>query len=489
MSIGPDYSIRYSASVSGTVSTGGPGDVLIADATSGLFVLATAAARGVRRATGIALTPYVAGGTVSIQQSNQVDATTAGLGTGAASFVRVSAAGALERCVPAGADDVCGYVEADGTFHAAFGFLTAAMVAGGGGGGATLPIDLTSGVTNTLPVANGGTGSTNLTFPAGPATLVARTSTETLSNKTISGASNTLTVRLANDVSGTLPAANGGLGASASGYTGLVKMAAGVSSAATLVNADVSASAAIAVSKLAAGTNTYVLTTTGGVPVWAAPSGGGGLGTYVLSGTGYISIGPGGSTVPTTGALRLGGAGTNVPIITWYDGAADQALVTIDTVGNGISYGFDASPQTAIHGAGVLLYAATGSTYIYAAGAQAMTLSGTEVSTALPMVGMACPWGAVDGQVIIAVSTTSITLTSAQYNTKIQKFTGSPAATRTITYPAPADDAHAYMKIVWCQTSVSGITISIGSGLTVACTFNDAPHVLLFTTTGVVRIT
>ena len=36
---------------------------------------------------------------------------------------------------------------------------------------------------------------------------------ETLTNKTISGASNTLTVRLANDVSGTLPLANGGTGA------------------------------------------------------------------------------------------------------------------------------------------------------------------------------------------------------------------------------------------------------------------------------------
>jgi len=37
--------------------------------------------------------------------------------------------------------------------------------------------------------------------------------TETLTNKTISGANNTLTVRLANDVTGTLPVANGGTGA------------------------------------------------------------------------------------------------------------------------------------------------------------------------------------------------------------------------------------------------------------------------------------
>lgn len=45
-------------------------------------------------------------------------------------------------------------------------------------------------------------------------TLVSIDATQTLTNKTISGASNTLTVRLASDVTGTLPAANGGTGVS-----------------------------------------------------------------------------------------------------------------------------------------------------------------------------------------------------------------------------------------------------------------------------------
>lgn len=58
--------------------------------------------------------------------------------------------------------------------------------------------------------------------------------------------------------------------------TGLVHTSSvGTLSSSTLVDADVNAAAAIAVSKLAPGTNTYVLTTTGGVAVWAAPSGGG----------------------------------------------------------------------------------------------------------------------------------------------------------------------------------------------------------------------
>ena len=53
--------------------------------------------------------------------------------------------------------------------------------------------------------------------------------------------------------------------------TGLVHSnASGILSSSLLVNADVDAAAAIAVSKLAAGTNTHILTTVSGVPTWAA---------------------------------------------------------------------------------------------------------------------------------------------------------------------------------------------------------------------------
>lgn len=105
--------------------------------------------------------------------------------------------------------------------------------------------------------------------------------------------------------------------------TGFRRVVAGVEDAAAKLveNADVHASAAIAVSKLAAGTNTHVLTTTGGVPVWAAPAGGGSsagnanevqvsdgasgfsAATNVKAGSSYISIGA--TPLASAGSIRL----------------------------------------------------------------------------------------------------------------------------------------------------------------------------------------
>ena len=55
-----------------------------------------------------------------------------------------------------------------------------------------------------------------------PGNILTASNTATLTNKTISGTNNTLTVRMASDVSGTLPVANGGTGLTALGTAGQV---------------------------------------------------------------------------------------------------------------------------------------------------------------------------------------------------------------------------------------------------------------------------
>lgn len=72
----------------------------------------------------------------------------------------------------------------------------------------------TSGTTTLLATAVAGT--TTLTLPAATDTLVGKATTDTLTNKTISGASNTITnVSLTSGVTGTLPIANGGTNSTA----------------------------------------------------------------------------------------------------------------------------------------------------------------------------------------------------------------------------------------------------------------------------------
>jgi hypothetical protein len=67
-------------------------------------------------------------------------------------------------------------------------------------------------------------------------------------------------------------------------------------------NANIAANANIAVTKLASGTDGYVLKTVSGVPTWAAESGGGGGGSDPLALTNYLSIG---TNPAASGSVRL----------------------------------------------------------------------------------------------------------------------------------------------------------------------------------------
>ncbi len=231
---------------------------------------------------------------------------------------------------PAGADGVDGVDGAPGATGpmptvSGTGF---AHVTGGVWDAAATAVDLaTSDVTGILPKAKQGaqdlagdvTGNTGASVISGLAVSKLAPGTNGFWLTTSGGTAAWATPSFAASAitSGALAAARGGLGTSGAGFTGLVKAAAGVFSAATLVNADVSASAAIAVSKLApSGTNGHVLTTVGGVPVWQAPSGGGvvpGTARQILvtddaaAGTEWRDYIANGATadVPGTGIIRL----------------------------------------------------------------------------------------------------------------------------------------------------------------------------------------
>lgn len=264
----PSYSIVFSAQLASTADSVAVGTAVIRSGTS--YVVATSANRGSAKSEGIALTAADSNTPgFEILSVGTVDATTAGLAAGSASWVRVSSTGTLERCTPSGSDDICGYCEADGTFHALFGILTPTLV---NGGGVSAPVSLANGgfgadVSASTGIPKVAAGSFSfVTAPSGD--IVGRTDTQTLTNKTIDGASNTLTVRLANDVSGTLPMANGGLGSNISASSGIPSVSAGSLSFKTTPSGDI-----VGHSDSQTLTNkTLTSPTLGGTPVYSATS-------------------------------------------------------------------------------------------------------------------------------------------------------------------------------------------------------------------------
>ena len=143
------------------------------------------------------------------------------------------------------------------------------VVQDGTDGTKRIAIDPSGATTGTvLTLAGSQTVARTLTFPDATDTLVGKATTDTLTNKTLvapalgtpaSGVLTNLTgLPLTTGVTGALPIANAGTNIT------------------TYTTGDILyASATNVLSKLAAGSNTNVLTLTAGVPAWTAPAGGG----------------------------------------------------------------------------------------------------------------------------------------------------------------------------------------------------------------------
>ena len=154
--------------------------------------------------------------------------------------------------------------------------------------------DSTQTLTNktlTTPVISSISNTGTLTLPASTDTLVGRATTDTLTNKTLNGSNNTISnVSLTTAVTGTLPVANGGTGATT-----------------LTANNVLLGNGTSALQVVAPGTNGNVLTSNGTTWTSAAPAAGGV--TSVVAGNG-ISV-SGTTTVTVSQDIYTGSTATN----------------------------------------------------------------------------------------------------------------------------------------------------------------------------------
>lgn len=279
-SAGSVTSIDVSGGTTGLTTTGGP------VTTSGTITIA-----GTVNAThgGTGQTTYAAGDLLYASAANTLSKLAAGANTN----VLTLAAGVPSWAAPATSGTVTSVDVSGGTTGLTF---TGGPVTGTG----------TITMAGTLDADNGGTGQT--VYAVGD--ILAANTTTTLSkvadvatgNALISGGVGVLPsygkIGLTTHVSGTLGPTNGGTGQS------------------TYATGDILyASAANTLSKLAAGTNTHVLTLAAGVPSWAAPAAGG----VTTMGANVNPTANSASITGTTLNMAAGGASTRGVMYGWTD--------------------------------------------------------------------------------------------------------------------------------------------------------------------------
>lgn len=390
--------------------------------------------------------------------------------------------------------------------------------------------------TLTTPVISSIVNTGTLTLPTTTDTLVGRATTDTLTNKTINGSSNTITnVSLTSGVTGTLPVANGGTGITSFGSgiatwlgtpssanlrtaltdetgsgeavfstTPTFKTSVKVNNPAntfayTLTPAAIAANRTLTLPLLTgndvfvteafaqtltnktidASSNTISNIVNANVNASAAIAGtkiSPDFGSQNVLTTGYYATG---STVASTGNLRLGN--THKGVARNNGNSADACLFQYgsgDIAYYGLNSGFTEQAYGFIAGASQYMYLAVASTYY-------IHLEASEVRMGNPVVGDDTPY-ACHGAVVSSHTDANYTVPAAEYKYFTITFSTALSADRTMTFPHPSSLARSYVKCIRNVGTGVSITISTGTGTTIQVTNNRG--ILLEFTNGGVRV-
>lgn len=278
----PSHSIIFWAPPVNASTLVNVGDVLIPSASGG-WQVATSAARGNRRAEGVAISTTNGSGlgSVEIQQAGSLDATITGLGAGPVSLVRTSAAGRMERVSSYTAgDDVIGLAEESGRVHLLIGLPYQQLV------------DASVGETNTASnVGTTGTGTAGV--------FKQKTGVNLEMRRVVAGANVTVTegasdITIAASSSGEANTASN-VGTTGAGSAGVFKQKTGVN---------------LEMRRLVAGSNVTLTEGASDITIAASSGGSGFTAGGDLSGTStnQTVVGVRATTVGTAGGAHVTGA-------------------------------------------------------------------------------------------------------------------------------------------------------------------------------------